>query len=162
MSERVKIFWSFDELERDEKNSKINFLELNNFLEKNTDITIDDVNNSYLKVFLDEDFQNNRLDYSELDFIVKKLIEESWEAVNAILWFIDFKYPKKQELIKDTFRKYFIIQDDAIDYIVNTIMNEKIWYLGFWNEQIYFDFQNFEFLEALRRLNSRLEQQIKG
>ncbi len=166
MDNRVKVFWSFDELDKDQKIENYNFEDLNTFLENNPNISVWDINDSYIKVLLEEDFDANKLEYSQLDFLVKKLVEDSWEAVNSILGFIEFKYPQKQKLLKDTFDEYFLIPEDTTIEIVETIIEKRIWYMNLSNGldewKIYFDFENFDFLEALNRLRTSIEKQIKG
>lgn len=163
MKDRTKIFWSYDEISKDERLELHSFKELNELLEKDISISVEQVEKSYLKILLEEDFEKNKFKYSELDFAVKKVIEDSNEAINAILLFLDKKYPKKTVLLEETLWEFFTFSKEVMENIVKVIFENKIWYitLNTWlsEHQVYFDFENFEFWEALRRLRNNL---IKG
>ncbi len=165
MLDRIKVFWSFEELSRDEKYEKKSFEELNDFIENNPGVDIESVRESYLKVLSEENFEQNKFDYEELDFVVKKTLEESGEAINSILLFLDFKYREKSEMIKEVFSDtFFLIDENVLEKIVSTIMTKKNWFMQLsnhnWEIKIYFDFENFEFLEALKRLKNNLDREI--
>ena len=100
MSERYKIFSSFDELE-DKKQIKFsNFLKFNEFLEREWISSYDKIYDSYMKVLSAwEDI--NYSDYSELDFQIKYLIEEEKVAVNNILEFAEIKFSDIETMLKD-------------------------------------------------------------
>lgn len=163
MKDRTKIFWSYDEISKNDRLKLKSFKELNELLENNTSISVEQVEKSYLKILLEEDFEKNKFEYSELDFTVKKVIEDSNEAINAILLFLDKKFPKKSSLIKETLWEFFTFPEETAQSIVNTIIENKIWYITLhtWISvvEVYFDFENFEFWEALKRLRNNL---IKG
>lgn len=169
LSDRVKTFWSFWELPRDKILDFDWLQELNELLEKNIRISVRQVQDSYLKILLETDFENNKFSYSEIDFVVKKVIEDSNLATNSILWFLDFKYKTQEKLIRETLSEHINLWDEVLDSFVNEILTYRIWQINLflwgiilnWEITIYYDFKNFEFNEALRRFKNNIDLQLK-
>lgn len=149
-----KIIWEFDNFPEFEKEKYARFRSFNEFIEKNN-ISCESVHDSYLKVLSEEDFKENIWSYNELDFQVKKIIEESWTAVNEILWFLESKYDVISILIIDLFYKYNI---KTTPRYVKDLLNKWIWIIDLNWVKIKFDFISKSFMDWLREL----EEQIKN
>jgi len=99
---------------------------LNKLIEKNPKITVCDVEESYLRIISENDYEKNKFSYSELDYSVKLVIEDSNLAINSILKFLEIKYPKKIVLLKEVLEEFLYFDKNLIEYIINNIINNKI------------------------------------
>lgn len=113
----VKKFDDFSSLDNNSKTRLIEFREFNDFLEKNPKISINDVQNSYLKVLS----ANAEIDtsFQELDFHIKKLMDNTNLAINSVLTFLDEKYVNKTKVVSDFFsKKWITLDDELIDWFL--------------------------------------------
>lgn len=113
----VKKFDDFWSLDNNSKTRLIEFREFNDFLEKNPKISINDVQNSYLKVLS----SNAEIDtsFQELDFHIKKLMDNTNLAINSVLTFLDEKYVNKTKVVSDFFsKKWITLDDELIDWFL--------------------------------------------
>jgi len=99
---------------------------LNKLIEKDPKITVCDVEESYLRIISENDYEKNKFSYSELDYSVKLVIEDSNLAINSILKFLEIKYPKKIVLLKEVLEEFLYFDKNLIEYIINNIINNKI------------------------------------
>lgn len=127
----VKKFDDFWSLDNNSKTRLIEFREFNDFLEKNPKISINDVQNSYLKVLS----ANAEIDtsFQELDFHIKKLMDNTNLAINSVLTFLDEKYVNKTKVVSDFFSKKWITLDDEL----------IVWFLEW-----YFDYISLEYFKV--------------
>lgn len=127
----VKKFDDFSSLDNNSKTRLIEFREFNDFLEKNPKISINDVQNSYLKVLS----ANAEIDtsFQELDFHIKKLMDNTNLAINSVLTFLDEKYVNKTKVVSDFFSKKWITLDDEL----------IVWFLEW-----YFDYISLEYFKV--------------
>lgn len=127
MSEKIKLFSQMWELDEENKLEFWEFEKLNDFLERNPLFKYVDIYNSYIKIILDEWKTPNFAEYSELDFQVKRLIEEVKVPVNKVLLFAELKYWWINEIIKWFFTKVPHITDEAINEIIKVVNERKTW-----------------------------------
>ncbi len=164
MSNQVKVFW---EMDRELKQEFYEFQSFNDFLESHPSTAFDNIHTSYLKVLWEINFEQNKLSYSELDFAVKQVMEESWVAVNKILEFVEVKYQDKTKIVTLTFLKNlpFLWDFDEIHEFVQTLFQAEKWFFqiwipGYWTLEIHYDFTHQDFLYSLDFLKKNIEKEL--
>lgn len=129
MSWYTKLFSDFWELSAEEKLQFSDFERLNCYIEANPFIWYMELYNSYVRVVLDIWKNPNISDYSELDFQVKYLIDETKVPLNSILSYANIKFWWAKELLEWFFVKLPWIKQDDIIKILDTINKIKRWYI---------------------------------
>lgn len=113
----VKKFGDFSSLDHKSKSRLVEFREFNDFLEKNSSIKVEDVHSSYLKI-LNSNWEIDN-SFSELDFQVKKVMENTNLAINSVLNFMDEKFVNKVEVVNDYFKnKWITIANELIEWFL--------------------------------------------
>jgi hypothetical protein len=164
MTHQEKIFW---EMGRKLKEEFYEFQNFNNFLESHPNTAHDDICSSYLKILWETNFDQNKFSYSELDFAIKQVMEESWVAVNKILEFIELKYQDKTKILTLLLIKNLRVSESQIkdkklaDYILkNKKWSFQIWIPKHWSLCIHYDFTHQNFLYALDLLKKNIETEL--
>lgn len=113
----VKKFGDFSSLDNNSKSRLVEFREFNDFLEKNSSIKVEDVHSSYLKIINSNWEIDNS--FSELDFQVKKVMENTNLAINSVLNFMDEKFVNKVKVVNDYFKnKWITIANELIEWFL--------------------------------------------
>lgn len=104
------------------------FERLNTFLNRNV-LTYEDLYNSYVKVILDIWRNPNYMEYSELDFQVKMLIDEIKVPLNRIIDFARLKYWTVKDLLTwCLLRIPQMTEEDAME-VVQKLLSKWEWYI---------------------------------
>jgi len=163
MEESYKVFKWFDELDTKKQIKYKDFEKFNIFLEKNEVWSYDEIFDSYLRVLSWENI--DYVDYSELDFQIKYLIEEKKVAVNNILEFAELKFSDLENLLTTLLLESNLFSpinkigdfvwinkdiEEKIPDVVKNILKEKKWNLVVimqkpWEKQRFFHLIDFDF-----------------
>lgn len=161
----IKLFSDFSSLDTENKQTFYEFSEFNSFLEKNT-ITYLNLYNSYIKIILDIwrkdiDFST----YSELDFQIKLLIEDTKVPINKILEFANLKFWNFETELYKTLKGLDFLADEDVKKLLEKLLKNKQWDLIFsflgedWDEihsiEMKFDIKNFS-IESIQNLKKQI------
>lgn len=106
--------------------------ELDNFLDSNPQINKDAIVTSYEKVLLDNVSWNSWENYSWLDYVVRKAIDDSNDWVNAVLSYLDIKFKPLHVKMKEVL-SILPVNSDTLAWEITERMNEvKKWLLWVW------------------------------
>lgn len=164
MANIVKLFW---EMDRDLTEEFYGLQKFNDFLESHSGLLLKDIQGSYLRVLWEKDFESHKFSYSELDFAVKQVVEESGRWVNIILEFIQLKYQDKTKIVTLTFLKNlpFLWDFDKIHDFVQTLFIQQKWHVQIWIPKhgtlcIHYDFTHENFFTSLDLLKKNIESEL--
>ncbi|MDD4151544.1 MAG: hypothetical protein PHR68_02940 [Candidatus Gracilibacteria bacterium] len=125
--EYTKLFSQINELSEENQKEFKDFSNLNKILENNPIFQYNEIYNSYIEIILNN---KNYLDFSELDYQIKYLIEEKGVSVNKILEFAKMKFGKIEDILSNFLKEKVLFlsntdDNNIIENIIKDIYKKK-------------------------------------
>lgn len=125
----LKNFWEISEIQDNELREKFsNFGGLNKVIERNN-VSRDEIYKAYVEVLI---WELDQIEYTELHFQIKYLLDEVKVAVDSILWFYDCKVEPYLVASINLLENFFApdkVKNEFKDFLVKGNKSGKIWFI---------------------------------